>query len=452
MFFSRLWRAANRLGQAFGESIFRKEQMGFLPLIFKALGLRANALGKGACDVAGFGGCFAKCKGSLMPIKNRFAEWLPQITAWRQDFHAHPELMFDVQRTAGKVAELCRSFGCDEVVEGIGLSGVVVVIKGRKSTSGRVIGLRADMDALPITEQTGLDYASKTPGKMHACGHDGHTAMLLGAARYLAETRNFDGTAVCIFQPAEEGGGGGKVMVDDGLMDRFGIQEVYGMHNMPGIPVGAFGIRDGAIMAAADTVDILITGKGGHAAKPQDCIDPVVVASHIILALQTIASRNVDPLQQVVVSICVVETDSPASNVIPQTVKLKGTVRTMDPKVQDLAEQRLAEIAQGTALALGARAEVSYRRGYPVTVNAVANTGYATEVARAISADVDTNIAPMMGAEDFSYMLNARPGAYIFVGNGDTAMVHHPSYNFDDDVIPFGASWYAGMVEARMPV
>jgi hippurate hydrolase len=206
------------------------------------------------------------------------------------------------------------------------------------------------------------------------------------------------------------------------------------------------------MMAAADTVDILITGKGGHAAKPQDCVDPVVVASHLILALQTIASRNVDPLHQVVVSICVVETDSPASNVIPQTVKLKGTVRTMDPKVQDLAEQRLTEIAQGTALALGARAEVSYTRGYPVTVNATTQTGYAVDVARAISPQVDTNIAPMMGAEDFSYMLNARPGAYIFVGNGDTAMVHHPAYNFDDDVIPFGASWYAGMVEARMPV
>ncbi len=387
-----------------------------------------------------------------MPIKNRFAEMLPEITAWRQDFHAHPELMFDVQRTAGKVADLCRSFGCDEVVEGIGQTGVVVVIKGRHNFSGRVIGLRADMDALPIVEQTGLAYASTVAGKMHACGHDGHTAMLLGAARYLAETRNFDGTAVCIFQPAEEGGGGGRVMVEEGLMERFGIQEVYGMHNMPGIPVGAFGIRDGAMMAAADTVDILITGKGGHAAKPQDCVDPVVVASHIILALQTIASRNVDPLHQVVVSICVVETDSPASNVIPQTVKLKGTVRTMDPAVQDLAEQRLTQIAQGTAMALGATAKVDYRRGYPVTINAAAQTGYAVDVARSITPLVDTNNAPMMGAEDFSYMLNARPGAYIFVGNGDTAMVHHPAYNFDDNVIPYGASWYAGMVEARMPV
>ncbi len=387
-----------------------------------------------------------------MPVKNRFAEMLPEITEWRRDFHRHPELLFDVHRTAAKVADLCRNFGCDEVVEGIGRTGVVAVIKGRESGSGRVIGLRADMDALPIREQTGVAYASTVPGKMHACGHDGHTAMLLGAARYLAETRNFDGVAVCIFQPAEEGGGGGREMVAEGMMERFGIQEVYGMHNMPGIPVGSFAIREGAMMAAADQFDILITGKGGHAAKPHDCIDPVVVASHMILALQTIASRNVDPLKQVVVSVCVVETDSPAHNVIPQTVKLRGTVRTMDAKVQDFVERRLCEIAEGTALALGARADVDYRRGYPVTVNAVENTGYAAEVAKAISPSVDTDTPPLMGAEDFSYMLNERPGAYIFVGNGDTAMVHHPAYNFDDNVIPFGSSWYAGMVETRMPV
>ncbi len=387
-----------------------------------------------------------------MPVKNRFAEMLPEITEWRRDFHMHPELLFDVHRTAAKVADLCRSFGCDEVVEGIGRTGVVAVIKGRETGSGRVIGLRADMDALPIKEQTGVAYASKVPGKMHACGHDGHTAMLLGAARYLAETRNFDGVAVCIFQPAEEGGGGGREMVAEGMMERFGIQEVYGMHNMPGIPVGSFAIREGAMMAAADQFDILITGKGGHAAKPHDCVDPVVVASHMILALQTIASRTVDPLKQVVVSVCVVETDSPAHNVIPHTVKLKGTVRTMDHGVQDLVEKRLCEIAEGTALALGARADVDYRRGYPVTVNAVENTGYAAEVAKAISPSVDTDTPPLMGAEDFSYMLNERPGAYIFVGNGDTAMVHHPAYNFDDNVIPFGSSWYAGMVETRMPV
>ena len=387
-----------------------------------------------------------------MPVKNRFAELLPQITAWRHDFHAHPELLFDVHRTAGKVADLCRSFGCDQVVTGIGRTGVVVVIKGRAGASGRVVALRADMDALPIMEQTGVSYASVTPGKMHACGHDGHTAMLLGAAQYLAETRNFDGTAVLIFQPAEEGGGGGREMVEAGLMERFGIQEVYGMHNMPGIPVGQFAIRPGAMMAAADQFDITVTGKGGHAAKPQDCVDTLLVASHIVVALQSVASRNIDPLQSVVVSVCTMETDSTAHNVIPQVVKMRGTTRSMTDSVRDLAQRRVEEIVQGTAAVFGAVASIDYRRGYPVTVNAVENTGFAAEVAQGVAGRVNTDVAPMMAAEDFSYMLNARPGAYIFVGNGDTAMVHHPAYNFDDAVIPFGASWYAGMIETRMPV
>jgi amidohydrolase len=386
-----------------------------------------------------------------MPVKNRFAELLPEITAWRRDFHEHPELLFDVHRTAGKVADLLRDFGCDEVVTGIGRTGVVGVIKGKTDSAGRVIGLRADMDALPIHEKTGVPYASTVPGKMHACGHDGHTAMLLGAAKYLAETRNFDGTAIMIFQPAEEGGGGGREMVQDGMIDRFGIQEVYGMHNMPGIPVGHFAIRPGALMAAADQFEIVVTGKGGHAAKPHECIDTTVVSAHIIVALQTIASRSVDPLKQVVVSVCTVETDSPAHNVIPQVVKMKGTVRTMDHKVQDFVETRIAEIVSGTAMALGATAVVNYQRGYPVTVNAPANTDYAAQVAQAVSGHVDTDTPPLMGAEDFSFMLNERPGAYIFMGNGDTAMVHHPAYNFDDNAIPFGSSWYAGMVETRMP-
>ena len=386
-----------------------------------------------------------------MPVKNRFAELLPEITAWRRDFHEHPELLFDVHRTAGKVAALLRDFGCDEVVEGIGRTGVVGVIKGRTDTRGRVIGLRADMDALPIIEATGVAYASKTPGKMHACGHDGHTAMLLGAAKYLSETRNFDGTAVVIFQPAEEGGGGGREMVAEGMLERFGVQEVYGMHNMPGIPVGHFAIRPGAMMAAADQFEIVVTGKGGHAAKPHDCIDTTLVAAHIVIALQSIASRNVDPLKQVVVSVCTFRTESEAYNVIPQTVHLKGTVRTMDPKVQDYVEARVKAIAEGTALTFGATADVDYRRGYPVTMNAPENTVFAAEVAQAVSGRVDTETAPLMGAEDFSFMLNERPGAYIFVGNGDTAMVHHPAYNFDDNAIPFGSSWYAGMVETRMP-
>jgi amidohydrolase len=386
-----------------------------------------------------------------MPVKNRFADLLPEITAWRHDFHEHPELLFDVQRTAGKVADFLRSFGCDEVVEGIGRTGVVGVIHGKTDTAGRVVGLRADMDALPIIEATGVDYASKTHGKMHACGHDGHTAMLLGAAKYLSETRNFDGRVVLIFQPAEEGGGGGREMVQDGMIDRWGIQEVYGMHNMPGIPVGHFAIRPGAMMAAADQFDIVVTGKGGHAAKPHDCIDTTVVAAHIIVALQTIASRGVDPLKQVVVSVCTVATDSTAHNVIPQVIKMRGTARTMDAAVQDYVERRIVEIASGTAAALGAVAEVSYVRGYPVTVNAEENTVFAADVARSISGNVDTDTPPLMGAEDFSFMLNERPGAYIFLGNGDTAMVHHPAYNFDDNAIPFGSSWYAGMAEARMP-
>jgi hippurate hydrolase len=386
-----------------------------------------------------------------MPPKNRFAELLPEITAWRRDFHENPELLFDVHRTAAKVAALLRGFGCDEVVEGIGKTGVVAVIKGKTDAKGRVIGLRADMDALPIIEATGLPYASKTPGKMHACGHDGHTAMLLGAAKYLSETRNFDGTAVLIFQPAEEGGGGGREMVNDGMMERWGIQEVYGMHNMPGIPVGQFSIRPGALMAAADQFEVVVTGKGGHAAKPHETIDTTLVAAQIVVAIQSIASRNVDPLKQVVVSICTFRTESEAFNVIPQTVLLRGTVRTMDPAVQDFVEARVKALAEGTAQAFGATAKVDYQRGYPVTMNAPENTEHAVKVAQAVSGRVDADTAPLMGAEDFSFMLNARPGAYIFLGNGDTAMVHHPAYNFDDNAIPFGSSWYAGMVEERMP-
>ncbi|WP_423211299.1 M20 aminoacylase family protein [Paracoccus yeei] len=387
-----------------------------------------------------------------MPVKNRFAELLPEIAAWRRDFHENPELLYEVHRTAARVAALLRDFGCDEVVEGIGRTGVVGVIRGRTDRSGRVVGLRADMDALPIRERTGRAYASKNPGVMHACGHDGHTAMLLGAAKYLAETRNFDGTAVVIFQPAEEGGGGGLAMVQDGLVERWGIQEFYGMHNMPGYPVGTFAIREGAMMAAADQFDIVVTGKGGHAAKPHECIDTTLVAAQIIVALQSVVSRNVDPLKSGVVSVCVVETDSTAHNVIPQVVTLRGTARSLDPKVRDQIEAAIARVAENTAAALGARAEVHYERGYPVTMNDPRATGFAAEVARQVAGSVNLDMLPLMAGEDFSYMLNERPGAYIFVGNGDTAMVHSPEYDFDDNAIPAGASWYAGMVEARMPV
>ena len=386
-----------------------------------------------------------------MPVKNRFAELLPNIIAWRHDFHAHPELQYDVHRTAGRVAELLRSFGVDEVVEGIGQTGVVGVIRGKTDSSGRVIALRADMDALPIIEATGLDYASETPGKMHACGHDGHTSMLLGAAQYLAETRNFDGTAIVVFQPAEEGGAGAQAMIQDGLAERWNIQEFYGLHNMPGIPVGHFAIREGGIMAAADEFTITVTGKGGHAAMPNNNIDTLLVASQIVVAMQSVVSRNVDPLKSGVVSCCVIETDSTAHNVIPQVVKIIGTARSLDPEIRELQVKAMRRLTENTAAAFGAKAELDYHYGYPVTVNHPAPTRHAVEVARSISSNVETDVAPLMGGEDFSFMLNARPGAYIFIGNGDTAGLHHPEYTFTDEAIPFGASWLAGMIETRMP-
>jgi len=385
-----------------------------------------------------------------MPVKNRFAELLPEITAWRRDIHEHPEILFDTHRTSALVAEKLREFGCDEVVEGIGRTGVVGLIKGRTDTRGRTIGLRADMDALPILEETGLDYASKTPGAMHACGHDGHTAMLLGAAKYLAETRNFDGSVAVIFQPAEEGGGGGKEMVDDGMMDRWSIDEVYGMHNWPGVPTGSFAIRPGPFFAATDIFEIRVTGKGGHAAKPQETIDTTVIASHLVLALQTIASRNADPVQHIVVSVTSFETGSKAFNVIPETVHIKGTVRTMDPTIRDLAETRMRAIVEGTATTFGGTATLDYTRNYPVMVNSEDQTAFAAEVATAV-AGACAEAPLVMGGEDFAFMLNARPGAYILVGNGDTASVHHPKYNFNDEAIPAGCSWWAEIVERRMP-
>ncbi len=386
-----------------------------------------------------------------MPVKNRIADLHPEITAWRRDFHQHPELNFDVHRTAARVAELLREFGVDEVTEGIGQTGVVGVIRGRTNGSGRTIGLRADMDALAMSEITGAPYASKNPGAMHACGHDGHTAMLLGAAKYLAETRNFDGTAVVIFQPAEEGGGGGLKMLEDGLAERWGIDEFYGMHNMPGVPTGTFAIRPGPMMAAADAFSITLTGRGGHAAAPQNAVDTMLVAAHVIVALQSVVARNVDPLLSGVISATVVESDSAAHNVIPQVVRIHGTARSLDAGVRDQLEEGVIRIARGIAQSFGAVAEVDYDRGYPVTVNDAEATRHAIEAAQAISPEVQTEVTPMMAAEDFSYMLEARPGAYIWVGNGDTAMVHHPAYDFDDDAIPAGSSWYAEIVERRLP-
>ncbi len=387
-----------------------------------------------------------------MPVINRVAAMAEEIATWRRDFHENPELLFDVHRTAGIVAEKLKEFGCDEIVTGLGRTGVVGVIRGRQTGSGRVIGLRADMDALPIEEATDVAYKSKVPGKMHACGHDGHTAMLLGAAKYLAETRNFDGTAVVIFQPAEEGGGGGAEMCRDGMMERFGIQEVYGLHNMPGIPVGAFAIRPGAMMAAADRFVITIEGKGGHAARPHECIDTIVVAAHVITALQSIVARNVDPLESAVISVCSVSAGE-TFNVIPQTATLLGTVRTLTEAVRDLCEERIRAVVAATCTAFGAKATIDYNRGYPVTFNHPEQTAFMAKVASEVAGPggVDTTVPPLMGAEDFSYMLEERPGAYIFIGNGDTAGVHHPAYDFNDEAAPYGASLWARIVETGMP-
>ena len=387
-----------------------------------------------------------------MPVVNRIAAMQEEFIAWRRDLHAHPEIGYELHRTAGIVAEKLKSFGCDEVVPGIGRSGVVGVIRGRGSGSGRVIGLRADMDALPINEITGLPHASKTPGKMHACGHDGHTTMLLGAAKYLCETRNFDGEAVLIFQPAEEGGAGAKAMLDDGLMERWRIQEVYGMHNMPGIPVGQFGITKGPIMAAADRLYLEIEGRGSHAAKPHLAIDPVLIGCQFGNAVQSVVARNVDPLEAAVVSICMFHAGD-AFNVIPQTASLVGTIRTLDREVRAHVFERVTGLAQGLARQHGAELKLTLETGYPATVNHAAQAEFAAEVAADVAgtAGVDTAVPPMMGGEDFSFMLEARPGAFIFIGNGDSASLHHPGYDFDDAAIPVGVSYWARLIETAMP-
>jgi hippurate hydrolase len=387
-----------------------------------------------------------------MPIINRIADMHAELTGWRRDFHMHPELLYEVHRTAASVAEKLTAFGCDEVVSGIGRTGVVGVIRGRKrGGNGKVIGLRADMDALPIEEQTGLPYTSTSPGKMHACGHDGHTTMLLGAAKYLAETRNFAGTAVVIFQPAEEGGAGAKAMMEDGLLERFGIQEVFGMHNYPGLPIGEFAIRPGALMASADRVFIDIEGVGAHAAKPHLGVDPVLIGAQIINQLQSIVSRNVDPLEAAVVSICIFRAGH-TDNVIPQTAHLCGTARSLTPNVRDLLERRLHEIVEGVAKLHGGKAKLTYRRDYPVTRNHERETAFAASIAAQIAGPerVDTDTPPVMGGEDFSFMLQARPGAFIFIGNGESAGLHHPAYNFNDDVIPYGTSYWIRLVETSL--
>ena len=384
-----------------------------------------------------------------MPILNRAHEMQAEVADWRRHLHMHPELMYDVHQTAAFVAGKLRAFGCDEVVTGIGRTGVVGIINGGKG-EGETLGFRADMDALPIREETGKDHASTVEGHMHACGHDGHSAMLLGAAQYLAETRNFAGRVAVIFQPAEEGGGGGDAMVRDGMMEKFGIDRVYGMHNMPGLPVGEFAIRAGGFFAATDEFIIRIDGRGGHAAMPDKAIDPIMIGAQIVSALQTITSRNANPIQPLVVSVTKFNAGS-AFNVIPQSAEIGGTARSLSKENRELAEARIKAVATGLASAHGAIAEVKWHRGYPVMVNDAAEAEVAAERAGQVAGAhaVHTDFRPTMGGEDFAYMLEARPGAMILIGNGDTAGLHNPKYDFNDEIIPLGISYWAALAESN---
>jgi hippurate hydrolase len=389
-----------------------------------------------------------------MPVNNRIADLAPEIAIWRREFHTMPEIQFDLPKTTAKVEALLRSFGVDEVTTGVGRSGIVAVIKGCNTASNRVIGFRADMDALPIHEATGLPHASNHPGQMHACGHDGHTAILLGAAKYLCETRNFDGTVALAFQPAEEGGGGAKAIVEDGLITRWGIQEIYGLHNLPSLPTGHFAIRPGALLATADFFEVTVRGKGGHGAMPHLACDPTLAASAIVLALQQIVSRAVPALESAVISVCGIATDTMAHNVIPDSVKLTGTVRTLDKSVLAMIKMRMAEVIAGTATAYGVTADFDYEFGVNVTFSAPENTDHAIRAARAVAGEaaVQTDTPPMMGGEDFSDMLEVCPGAFIFLGNGESSSLHHPGYEFNDEAIPAGASWFAALTEQRLPI
>lgn len=387
----------------------------------------------------------------MMPVVNRIADFAAEMTEWRQHLHRHPELGFDCHQTAAFVAARLRDFGITEIHEGIGRTGIVAIIEGQGA--GPVIGLRADMDALPITEASGVPHASTAPGRMHACGHDGHTTMLLGAAKYLAETRNFCGKVALLFQPAEEDGGGGEAMVEDGIMERFDIAEVYAIHNVPNLPLGHFFTTPGPIMAAVDTATVTLTGKGGHGAYPQDCTDPIPAAIGMIGALQTIVSRNLDPLDNLVISVTQVHAGT-ASNIIPETAWFCATIRSFTPEVRQMAQDRFQSIIAGHAAAYGVTAEIDYDLGYPPTVNDAAKTAFAATVAREIAgaAAVNDTANREMGAEDFSYMLDARPGAYLFLGQGPGAGLHHAAYDFNDEAAPIGASFFARLVERAQPV
>jgi amidohydrolase len=386
-----------------------------------------------------------------MPVVNRIADYASEMKEWRRWMHRHPETRFDCHGTAAFVAERLRSFGVNEIHEGIATSGIVAIIEGQGT--GPTIGLRADMDALPILEETGVDYASEVPGKMHACGHDGHTTMLLGAARYLAETRRFRGRVALIFQPAEEWGGGAEVMVNEGVMDRFGIGQVYALHNAPGVPFGHFITTPGPIMAAADTFEIHITGKGGHGAMPHETCDPVIAAVAIVQAIQSIVSRNHFAAEELVISVTQIHTGS-ADNIVPEKAYICGTVRTFDKAVQAMVIRRMQEIADGHALAFSVEVALDFQLGYPPTINHKTETLFAADVAREVSgaAAVDVSSGKEMGAEDFAYMLEARPGSYLFLGQGDGPGLHHPAYDFNDELSPVGASFFARLVETAQPL
>jgi amidohydrolase len=387
-----------------------------------------------------------------MPIINRIADYKTELTAWRRHLHMHPELAYEEVETAAFVAERLREVGVDEVHEGIGKTGVVGVI--RSGSSDRRIGLRADMDALPIQEATGAPHASTRPGKMHACGHDGHTTMLLGAAKYLAETRNFDGTVYLVFQPAEEGRAGAKAMMDDGLFERFPVSDIYGMHNWPAMPTGTFAMCEGPAMAASDEFRITIKGRGCHAAMPHKGLDPVVVSAQIVMGLQCIVSRETDPLDQAVLSVTQIHTGH-TFNVVPEEALLVGTVRTFEAATRDRIQARLGEVASGIARSFGLEGAIQYRRGYPPTVNHVREAAIGAAAAALVVGEdkVDRNPAPVMGAEDFAFMLEAVPGSYIWMGTGigdSPALLHSQYYDFNDEALPLGVSYWAKLVETRL--
>ena len=386
-----------------------------------------------------------------MPVLNRIAAYAEEMKGWRRHLHQYPELSYDLPLTSAWVAEKLREIGVDEVHEGIAKTGIVALIKGSKP--GPVIGLRADMDALPILEATGATYASKISGRMHACGHDGHTTMLLGAAKYLAETRNFAGTVALLFQPAEEDGAGGQAMVQEGVFDRFKIAQVYGIHNAPNIPFGHFHTTPGALMASVDTAFVYVTGRGGHGATPHETVDPVVAVVAMVQAVNTIISRNIYALDEAVLSVTQIHTGT-ASNIIPEEAMFCATIRCFKPEVRALLKKRFVEIVEGTASAFGVSARIDYDWGYPATINHAGPAEFAVGVAREISGAgaVDGNANRKMGSEDFSYMLEARPGAYLFMGTGPGAGLHHPAYDFNDEAAPVGASFFARLVERAQPL